>query len=199
MTPSWINLYVHWPARVTKQSLNNGWPQPHCSCFFVLYVYKTKTPRSVFWSCKNQRRLHLLTFLSKASSCPAISVRSPLPPRRLLFLFPSSVCQWQLWESTAACWCHVNQIRCHNRKSVRMHGRNTVTHAHDLLPLQAKCRPSRHRYADMNLLWVKGNGALSQTASYLLQRPVTRRPARWRLWRTSRPTLMSQEKPSPLF
>ena len=51
-----------------------------------------------------------------------------------------------------------------------MRGRSTVTHAHDLQPLQAKCRPRRHRYTDMNLLWVKGNGTLRQTASYLLQR-----------------------------
>lgn len=86
-----------------------------------------------------------------------------------LFLFHCSVSKWQLWESTVARWCHVNQMRCHNRKSVHMHGRSTVTHAHDLLPLQAKYRPSRHRYTDMNLLWVKGNCTLSQTPSYLLQ------------------------------
>lgn len=69
---------------------------------------------------------------------------------------------WQLWEAAPACWCHVNQIRCHNRKSVHIHVRSTVTHALDLLPLQAKCRPSGHWYADMNLLWVKGNWFLKQ-------------------------------------
>lgn len=103
-----------------------------------------------------------------------VPVVSPLPLRlshwRLcLFLFPCSVSKWQWWEATVACCCHANQIRCHNRKWVHMRGRSTVTHAHDLLPLQAKWRPSRHRYTDMNLLWVKGNGTLCQPASYSLQ------------------------------
>lgn len=96
-----------------------------------------------------------------------------------LFLFPCSVSKWQWQESTVACHCHVNQIRCHNRKWVQMRGRSTVTHTHDLLPLQAKRRPSRHRYADTNLLWVKGNCTLRQNgvifvASDLTGHPVSR-------------------------
>lgn len=130
-----------------------------CVCF-LLFLW---LPSQLFpVLCKNS--LHSPIFFN-------IPVVSPFPLRlghwrlSFLFLFPCSVSKWQWWESTAACCFHVNQIRCHNRKWVHMHGRSTVTHAHDLLPLQAKWRPSRHRYADINLLWVKGNGTLRQPAS----------------------------------
>lgn len=131
---------------------------------------------------------------------------SPPPPlllgllRLFLFLFPCSVSKWQLWEAIVACWCHVNQIRCHNRKSVRMHGRSTVTHAHDLLPLQAKCRPRRHRYTDMNLLWVKGNctqsNSLIFTTTHLTWRSVCR--ALWSDFRL-RGTLTDDSEKTPSF
>lgn len=42
-------------------------------------------------------------------------------------LFNYSKCD--LWEATVASQCHVNQIGCYNRKSVRIHGRSIVTHA----------------------------------------------------------------------
>lgn len=76
------------------------------------------------------------------------------------------------WESTVAHSCHVSQIRCHNRKRVHIHGCSTLTRTHDLLPLQAKWRPSRHRYTDTNPLWVKGTAAAS--CSDLTRHPFCR-------------------------
>lgn len=133
-----------------------------CFCLLVLILLSQTFPALCKSSSASSAFSHIL-FSSPSTAQPLAS----------FFFFyscsPCSVTKWQLWESTAACWCHVNQIRCHNRKSAHMRGRGVVTHAHDLQPLQAKCSARRHRYTDMNLLWVKGNRALSQTASYLLQ------------------------------
>lgn len=137
-------------------------------CFLLFFLFFLFQISPVQYKCASSPS----SFKKKTFSCRLLLLflcRLLSLLRLFLFLFSCSVCKWQLWEATVACWCHVNQIRCHNRKSVHMHGRRTVTHTHDLLPLQAKCRQSRHWYTDMNLLWVKGNCTLSQTASYLLQ------------------------------
>lgn len=82
----------------------------------------------------------------------------------------SPLCKWQLWESTAACWCHVNQIRCHNRKSVHMHVDAVQWHAH---MTYYRCEPNAGRVVTDTLTSIccgsKVAAALSQTASYSLR------------------------------
>lgn len=129
-------------------------------CFLLFYYF----PSNCFQFCINAPSYPRLFYHSRCFS--SSTAAQPLMGFFFLFLFPCSVSKWQWWESTVACHCHVNQIRRHNRKWVQMHGRSAVTHTHDLLLLRAKWRPSRHRYTDMNLLWVKGSCTVCQTASY---------------------------------
>ena len=151
--------------------LNKGWPKPQLNYGFILYIYE----KGAVFSSQPTKKDDIYFSLSPAPPF----VTSPLPG---LYKYPSFVfsqlchsfssrsssassfysgspAQWvkgQWWEAALlARRCHVNQIRRPDRKW------------HDLLQRPAKCRPGRHRYTDIHLLWVKGHGAPSVKQTHI--------------------------------
>lgn len=90
--------------------------------------YKINIPCSFFKLCSSQTALPLVS-----SSIPV-----------------SLLCKWQLSEVTVTCWCHVNQIRCHNRKSVHTQGGSAVTRH----MTYNHCKPNAGRVVTDTLTWI---------------------------------------------